>query len=284
MEEGQLGREPGEPAQIAVRESVLDFVITVFHVPQRVQFFWKTAQPPLDSRLRSAKEQSKEGSMGRNLGERAAPRNCQYCRKSKKTPPLINKMTGHRASQPVPSIENSPNVDPVCCRPDASNLGRARPDRIAIVQYARTRIPNVSEFTNLTGEMCYLNLVVFLVPGLRPSINGEQGWVCRSRSGSSRFTAAHLGGIRTGRRLGLPRTEDPLSTVAVQERHIAGAPLRGHRQLRENGGQVRRPGLDHSQGIEDRLRSTHLEMSGRVPRVDPADPSLCPSSEGPPAI
>ncbi len=70
MEEGQLGREPGEPAQIAVRESVFDFVIAVFHVPQRVQLFWKTAQPPFDSRLRSAKEQGNEGSMGRGLGKR----------------------------------------------------------------------------------------------------------------------------------------------------------------------------------------------------------------------
>src|SRR5262249_59400814 len=89
MKEGQLGRKSWEPAQIAVRVSVLDFVITVFHVPQRVQFFGKTAQPPSDSRLRSAKEQGNEGSMRRNVCERPGPGQCQcdHSKSKEKAPP-----------------------------------------------------------------------------------------------------------------------------------------------------------------------------------------------------
>ena len=53
-------------------------------------------------------------------------------------------------------------------------------------------------------------------------------------------------------------------------------------RLRENGQQVRRPGLDNSQGIEDRLRPTHLEMSGRLPElIQPILGTVRPS-EGPP--
>src|SRR5215813_2662573 len=73
MKEGQLGRKSWEPAQIAVRVSVLDF----------------TAQPPSDSRLRSAKEQGNEGSMGRNVCERAGPGQCQcdHSKRKEKAPP-----------------------------------------------------------------------------------------------------------------------------------------------------------------------------------------------------
>ena len=81
--------------------------------------------------------------------------------------------------------------------------------------------------------------------------------------------------LRSGRRIaGSPARARPLP-IAYWQCGLAGAPQRGHRQLRENGRQVRRPGLDNSQGMEDRLRSTHLEMSSRVPRVDPADSRYC---------
>src|SRR6266700_782560 len=95
--------------QIAVGVSVLDFVIAVFHVPQRVQFFGKTAQPPSDSRLRSAKEQGNEGSMGRNVCERAGPGQCECDHSKSKEKAPLHSITSSARSR-INSLSVSPRV------------------------------------------------------------------------------------------------------------------------------------------------------------------------------